>query len=529
MELFGRTTFMLSGVVPSHIDRLAVRLPGEDNTNLKTIIQNNTLFPVFRPFLGKPCSKTSIPSSKFPRNDDVTHLPKHVVGMSGDAKLCVSCTEEDERTHGVAYWHRSHQIPGVSVCWKHQEQLISSCPNCRFPFQRQNRLLSLPWTPCRCNNVLIHQAEKCDVDPLELAYATYAHGLLIENIVPVSPEIIMNTYRAKIREKGYVRGSMPALKEFQESMIDELGHVFLKKIDPAFSTNRAQSWLRLTYLESALDMPITRHLVLGMYMFGTAHNFNNHIQTILNENDTSRRKKGLKAEPDQNSVRDEFRKKILTVLNKGFPISMENLWKKQYRAVAWLFDNDKTWLNKTITEKEQNTLNKSKVKIRSVGQLDQEFARLAEDYSRKLFEAEGKPQRVSIGKILAGLPKKIGSDSKNRERYPILFSTIDLCRESSWCFSARRILWSIDELKRIGENIVATNITKRSSVGYRAVEDIMLFCKWDVELLSNTSVKPKVLLAKAGITRTWRGPSDLEFGKIAGRGYKKKNDDHIKD
>ena len=49
MELFGRTGFMLSGVVPSYIEVLAARLPGEEDTNLATIIQDNTLFPVFRP------------------------------------------------------------------------------------------------------------------------------------------------------------------------------------------------------------------------------------------------------------------------------------------------------------------------------------------------------------------------------------------------------------------------------------------------------------------------------------------------
>ena len=523
MELFGRTGFMLSGVVPSYIEVLAARLPGDEDTNLATIIQDNTLLPVFRPFLGKPNKKTSLSPNKDGESNDISHLPKHVVGMSGDAKLCLSCIKDDELARGAGYWHRSHQIPGVSVCWKHQEQLINSCPNCRFPFQRPNRLLSLPWSPCRCNDALVQNAKNGHFEPLELTYAIYAHELLLENMAPVSPEVIMNTYRAKMKEKGYVRGTMPALKDFQEAMIDELGQTFIKKADPAFSANRARWWLRLTYVESALDMPITRHLMLGMYLFGSAHNFNNHVQANLSESNASVRKKGSKVEQNQNTLRDEFRKKILAELNKGFPISMEKLWKKQVRAVAWLFDHDKTWLNNTIAEKEQSTAHKSGIKIKSDEEVDQEYARLAEDYSRKLFEAEGKPQRVSIGKILDGLPKKIGSDSKNRERFPVLFSTVDLCRESSWCFSARRILWAIGELERFGENIVTGNIAMRSAVGFRAVEDIMRFCKWDGEQLSNTAINPKALLAKAGIARTWRGPSDLTLGKFAGRGYKKKN------
>lgn len=521
-ELFSRGGFNLGGVVPGYIEVLAARLPGDADTNLAKILQENTLLPAFRPFLGRP---NAHPSSfdAVGMNAEITHLPRHVVGMSGDAKLCLNCVADDEQTHGVGYWHRSHQMPGVTVCWKHKKPLISSCQNCRFPFQRPNKLLSVPWVVCRCSEHLEKSKQDHTADPLEIAYGLFAHELLIENIPPYHPEILMNAYRKKIRQRGYSRGSMPALQDFQDSMIDELGYEFISKVDPAFSAKRTRWWLRLSYIESALDMPITRHIMMGMYLFGTAHSFHNHLQALASEDDTIVQRNGKKSESSQNSMRDEFRRKIALELKKAPSISMERLWKKQYRTVAWLFDNDKEWLNNAVPDGAKTDSLPLSTKPQCDDALDREYALLAEDYSRKLFEKGGKPQRIRMAEILAGVTKNKKSTKANRERYPILFATIDLCKETSWCFSARRILWALGELKRLDETIVVGNIVLKSAVGFAAVESILRFADWDAEKISSTKINTQVLLAKAGITRTWRGPSESKLGELGGRGYVRKN------
>ena len=522
-ELFTRTGFNLGGVVPGYIDVLAARLPGSEDLNLAKILQDNTLLPAFRPFLGRPNPlQSSVGMTSM--NEDITHFPRHVVGMSGDAKLCLSCVADDEQVHGIGYWHRSHQMPGVTICWKHKESLVSSCQNCRFPFQRFNKLLTVPWADCPVCSTHLERARQDDaVDPLEIAYGLFAHELLVENIPPYHPELLMNAYREKIKQRGYSRGSMPALQDFQNSMIDELGCEFISKVDPAFSANRANWWLRLSYIESALDMPITRHIILGMYLFGTAHNFHNHLQALVNEDNATVRKKGKKSDYSQNKIRDDFRRKIASMLKKAPSLSMEQLWKKQFRAVAWLYDHDREWLNNAIPDgsAKADHFNAS-TKSQCDDALDREYALLAEEYSRKLFEKEGKPQRIRMVKILAGVTGSIKTTKANRERYPILFATLDLCKETSWCFSARKILWALGELKRLDETIVVGNIVRTSAVGFNAVESILRFTDWDVGKISSDKISTQVLLAKAGITRTWRGPSESKLGELGGRGYIRK-------
>ncbi len=41
-------------------------------------------------------------------------------------KACLKCMAEDHQMHGIAYWHLSHQFPGVWVCLRHREPLQES-------------------------------------------------------------------------------------------------------------------------------------------------------------------------------------------------------------------------------------------------------------------------------------------------------------------------------------------------------------------------------------------------------------------
>jgi hypothetical protein len=40
-------------------------------------------------------------------------------------KFCPHCIEADVHEHGVAYWHLSHQLPALSMCVKHDCELVS--------------------------------------------------------------------------------------------------------------------------------------------------------------------------------------------------------------------------------------------------------------------------------------------------------------------------------------------------------------------------------------------------------------------
>lgn len=47
-------------------------------------------------------------------------------------RWCADCIAEDHETHGMPYYHRDHQLPGVFHCHRHQRGLSGHCAGCGF-------------------------------------------------------------------------------------------------------------------------------------------------------------------------------------------------------------------------------------------------------------------------------------------------------------------------------------------------------------------------------------------------------------
>ena len=76
--------FGLSQVVPPYIEVLASRLPGDAQENLQTIIQENTLFPLFLPFIGRAGMTASTRADTW-YGGLISHMPRRVVGKHGES------------------------------------------------------------------------------------------------------------------------------------------------------------------------------------------------------------------------------------------------------------------------------------------------------------------------------------------------------------------------------------------------------------------------------------------------------------
>ncbi|WP_421212922.1 TniQ family protein [Aeromonas dhakensis] len=66
-------------------------------------------------------------------------------------RWCSDCLVEDYETHGMPYYHRDHQLPGVFHCHRHQRGLSGRCTDCGF---EATVLLKQPIPPYdnKCSN-----------------------------------------------------------------------------------------------------------------------------------------------------------------------------------------------------------------------------------------------------------------------------------------------------------------------------------------------------------------------------------------
>lgn len=127
-QLFGHARCGVEHDFPSNLAALALR-SGERWGNTTQLVLDRTIFPFYlafhppevqaelrnrllHPGLGHLKFRLGLLTSRF--------------GANHPLKACPDCIATDQQAHGVAYWHRSHQIPGVWVCSEHQA-LLQEC------------------------------------------------------------------------------------------------------------------------------------------------------------------------------------------------------------------------------------------------------------------------------------------------------------------------------------------------------------------------------------------------------------------
>ncbi|WP_394296424.1 TniQ family protein [Metapseudomonas resinovorans] len=119
----------LSMIVPKNFSVLADRIPGNSRVNRYDLLRNNTLLPLFVPFQD-PLTENK---TGYDLLLDSNYSQQWIMPQGlGFVRTCLLCAKDDYSRFGVSFWHRSHQIPGVTCCWKHGAKLFDTCPACNL-------------------------------------------------------------------------------------------------------------------------------------------------------------------------------------------------------------------------------------------------------------------------------------------------------------------------------------------------------------------------------------------------------------
>lgn len=104
----------LGNINPEMMQKIAEIYP------IKTLILEHTMFPQYARFVPLAQRKKALHHLEFD-NIDVHHLFSVLPRSDTDRfmKYCPMCAEEDRQKYGETYWHRKHNIRGVTTCYKH--------------------------------------------------------------------------------------------------------------------------------------------------------------------------------------------------------------------------------------------------------------------------------------------------------------------------------------------------------------------------------------------------------------------------
>lgn len=181
-----------------------------------------------------------------------SQLPSFGNGNSVCLKWCPLCAQQDIEQYGVAYWHRSHQVSGVTACFQHLVLLQ------RTELSRQ-----------RIVNGLFPEVNQNieSANHTEQSVAIFSHKLLLilnnhNRVVDV-----VTQYRQRLNELGYItaRGRVR-----RQALLDAF-YMEIKDYRPCIDTILPRNNIDYRYLSQLLESRIShhpfRHLLFGSWLF----------------------------------------------------------------------------------------------------------------------------------------------------------------------------------------------------------------------------------------------------------------------
>lgn len=544
-ELFDSPPFVLSLWIPAHLDTLINKLPGNKYETMKDILDKNTLFPLFQTFCGSRITEPSTPDS-----DDykLTGVPRRIVGGAGTTYLCPKCVEEDFSTVGTPFIHRSHQIPGVLVCWKHGNLLLDRCSYCGCPFERKRDLLTVPWQRCICNHSahLMSANEDLPEKDIAVSFSIFSHELLQTADKVLNAKCLVQTYRKQLIKLGFNRKSAIARTEVIDAIVNFYGKSLLARMDSAYRTGRTSSWLNHIMEASTFDVPLNRHLINAFFLFKKADLFWKNVELEIKNIDDIEKDNLNKKHTNKSKISNKVQKKRtrntfksdnqksnvimneLENIRKEHPeYKFNDFWsfhfghmkrlvvasQDEFQKFRESLDSDEIFLS----EESNSRFKKREEKYH---QMDNVSAGEIERIAILFYASNGKPIKVTRNAILkeAKLVNRINTKPND---FPLSIQKLNKYVESEWHFYARRIIWA--KLKFGKRATAPSHIIQPPGVNhYRglALTDYFHNVKATQKLRKGTIIG---ILIESGISRDWKGPCPDRQFVTYGRAYIKKS------
>lgn len=542
-QLYDSAPFRLTHWIPKYLERFAAKLPGDATQNVEKLLRQTTLYPLFEVYGN---ARLSLSGDAIPIANQIVNMPKRIVGESGETHLCVDCLKHDCEEFGQAYIHRSHQIPGVQVCWRHEDRLLSCCPNCGCPFEHKNEFILMPGAPCEgCGLSLtegVFYTSVHDASASELSYAQFAREMLLTRTVSLDAVQLAGIYKSRLVEMGFSRGSMINRKAIVEALEEHYGKDVLARIDSAYRLDKNQHWFRLAGESTVFDAPLPRHLALSHFLFGSASAFwefaskpsqqsrapVTSIETIAmpETHDVGSAATPLAEIQDPShefaSERKTSRTRIEEILRQHPDWTMDDLWKAYPGLMKRLLrhnDDGFVWLKTLLDNRDSMDGKKPAPWIVTQHPDDLKWARNFASTAVALYNSTDMPKKITRNFLM----REAGWNRTNMPdltRFPLARQQLELLKESDWHFYARRILWA---KLRAG----AVGASERSVLGASGIEHHqgLLVLQYFSSVPSTLSLGLGTImeiLAEYQISKGWNGPvRELPFlkpGRNSSRG-----------
>jgi hypothetical protein len=529
---------------PQRLVRFAEKLPGSINQNVERLLRQNTLFPLFETFGN---ATLGLAQDGKPIEQALTDMPSRLLIESKTARLCVNCLGADRAEQGCCYIHRAHQVPGVQVCWRHRTRLIDSCPICGCPFQRKFGLVLAPWEPCKgCGSFLAEAAfYKSDRNATrhEIGYARFAYDVLVNPTRHLPANQLATIYKTRLAQEGFTWGSSRVARSgLSDALEKHFGKEALGQIDNAYRNRTDPPRFVLGGAPSTFEAPVSRHLALSYFLFGSAKRFwafanatpaaeestpkTSSSSTSISGAATKRYSCRFHSqECDRASENDDqkdlgkrsVRSKLEAIIQSSPELTESEVWRTHPGLMKELVQSHPdalAWL-KARLEASRNAAGKRSSLEAKRAKRDAQWAQAIGTAATALYASIEKPTKVTRSVLLRKTRRPTGAP--NPETYPFAYRQLESLKESEWHYYARRIIWAKFKAPPGAPQwmVVGRIAGIEHHQGYALFEFFAAF-RPTGQLLAGTIMN---VLAEYGIAKNWEGPMPDRVFERPGRNH----------
>ncbi|SMP71997.1 TnsD family transposase [Anoxynatronum buryatiense] len=251
VDLFDTQSVTISVDLPARIESLVDNVPYSGSTLAEEFIWKHTLYPYYTTFQSNE-RRRQIKESMLSHNGGDIYSRAGIMASTIKTKshlcYCPSCVEEDFVKYGETYWRRSHQLPGVFLCQKHQHYLLT----CPMPIKSTNKYQALLTNDCinASDNmdgmkrlIASMNFEKHQLDLL-ISFCNLSYQLLDEKWIWKKIGASHESYKGKLYEIGYanVNGHVRQ-KKFLNEFVNYFGNKFLSLMQCDIDVEASTNWL----------------------------------------------------------------------------------------------------------------------------------------------------------------------------------------------------------------------------------------------------------------------------------------------
>jgi Tn7-like transposition protein D/TniQ len=269
-ELYGRATVGNVTDLPTNLGALAEAL---GHCSVDMLIDEHTLWPFYAAFTFEPRRNRS-------RHEMCTNgTPYHTLGLTASQvpvnvilRYCPLCLQTDREMFGETYWHRSHQIPGISVCSNHGTRLKES--NAAYRYGRNRYAF-----PTAESSISIDGTSTETGASHQCALAEKAVWLLGNPSFHVNPDVFVADLRGFLVEKGYALYSGRVfISRIRAEMAQLFGPAFLNETGCTIP-DIGPCWIdRLLNAKFKILQPI-RYLLMTLFVSMPIEKLLEHCET----------------------------------------------------------------------------------------------------------------------------------------------------------------------------------------------------------------------------------------------------------